>query len=109
MTDHARGACGDMPSCHSADIIVDMWDLLEIGKADIAMDIYEKILLLLDFENVYRLYAYKEILSRRGIIKTNKCRPQPPGWFGAAQPIDKHGSEELDMILAHVSPYFRVK
>ena len=104
IAEYARGACGNMPSCHIADVLVDLWTMLENGETELAWDLYEKALVMFNFEALYRLPSYKEILRRRGIIKTSKHRAQVP-----AQPMDEKALVELDKIISRLRPYFKVQ
>ena len=104
IAEYARGVCGNMPSCHIADILVDIWEMLESGKTELALDLYEKAMVLFNFEVLYRLPSYKEVLHRRGIIKTARHRAQVP-----AEPMDKKAGLELDKIVSHLRPYFKVQ
>jgi dihydrodipicolinate synthase/N-acetylneuraminate lyase len=98
----ARGACGTMPACHLADVQVDLWNLLEAGREREARDVFNGMLPLLNFEHMYAVAAYKEVLYRRGVIATTVCRGGP----GALDDVDRR---ELDAILAAIEPLLRVR
>lgn len=98
----ARGACGTMPACHVTDLQVDLWNHLEAGRVGEARALFHRLLPLLNFEHMYAVSAYKEVLRRRGVIATSLCR-------GAPAPLDDHDLRELDLLLADLEPLFRVR
>lgn len=98
----ARGACGTMPACHLTDVQVDLWNLLAAGREREARDLFDRILPLLNFEHMYGVAVYKEVLRRRGIIATNVCRGGPAA-------LDAWDLKELDTLLAGIEPLFRVR
>jgi len=100
FTEHARGACGTMPACDLTDLQVDLWEALDAGREAEARDRFRAMLPLLNFEQMYGVAAYKEILRRRGVIATAVCR-------GAPAALDRDDLRELDRLLADVEPYFR--
>lgn len=98
-----RGACGNMPSCHVADILVDIWELLEENKLDEAQELFNLVLPLLNYDGVYPITVYKEVLRRRGIIKYAAARNASWGT------LDTDNHKELDRLWGPVSELFRVR
>ena len=96
----SRGACGTMPACHMTDLHVDAWDRLERGQAEEARALFNQMLPMLNFEAMYAVSAYKEVLRRRGVIATSYCR-------GGTVPLDEHDHRELDVIFRDLEPLFR--
>jgi dihydrodipicolinate synthase/N-acetylneuraminate lyase len=95
----ARGACGSMPACHVTDLHVALWRHLEVGDQEAARALFARMLPLLNFEHLYAVAAYKEVLRRRGVLATAVCR-------GAPTTLDAWDLRELDVILAELEPHF---
>jgi dihydrodipicolinate synthase/N-acetylneuraminate lyase len=102
FNEYARGACGTMPACHLTDVQVDLWNHLEAGDEPGARKLFNALLPMLNFEHMYAVSAYKEVLRRRGVIATAYCR-------GGTVPLDAYDHRELDVILAEIEPLFRVR
>ena len=98
----ARGACGTMPACQVTDLHVDLWARIEAGDAPGARALFNRLLPLLNFEHLFSVAVYKEVLRRRGVIATSVCR-------GAPAALDEHDLRELDALLADIEPLFRVR
>lgn len=102
FNEYARGACGTMPACHLTDLQVDVWNLLDGGDETEARRLFDRMLPMLNFEAMYQVNAYKEVLRRRGVIATSVCR-------GGPAPLDAFDHRELDVILADLEPHFRIR
>ncbi len=98
-----RGSNGTMPPSQLADIMVDIWNLLETEKEEEAFDLYQKVLPLLLFFGNNKIPSYKEILKRRGIFSKTVCRPQ--NW----PVMDNMSYRDLDFLMEQIQPYLRVK
>ena len=108
LTDeYHRGSCGTMPAGHITDAHRKLWDALEKGGkggdglqvvTDEAQAVWELLLPSLNFEFMFSIAAYKMAFYRRGVIKTPVTRNP------AAKKMDKLDLEELDRILARLSP-----
>jgi 4-hydroxy-tetrahydrodipicolinate synthase len=98
----ARGGTGTMPACQSTDIHVDIWNLIDAGDLQAARVLFNRLLPLLNFELMFSVALYKEILRRRGVIETAYCRAAP------AQ-LDDYDLRELDALLADIEPLYRVR
>lgn len=98
----ARGCRGTMPACQVTDVHVDIWDLIEAGDMTGARALFNRLLPLLNFEWMFSVALYKEVLRRRGVIATSVCR-------GAPAKLDEFDLRELDVLLEGVEPLFRVR
>jgi 4-hydroxy-tetrahydrodipicolinate synthase len=98
MEEYARGACGTMPACESTDAHVAVWKALESGDLAHARRLFNQLLPLLNYEQMWGTVVYKEVLRRRGVIATARVRA--PG----SQTLDEHNHRELDAILADLAP-----
>jgi 4-hydroxy-tetrahydrodipicolinate synthase len=102
MDDFRRGACGTMPACEIADVHVGVWNLLESGDECGARELFDAMVPLLNFEALHSVAVYKEVLVRRGVIKSAYMR-DPGRWA-----LDRSARLELDAILERLAPRFRV-
>jgi len=102
FNEYARGACGTMPACHLTDVHVDLWELLAAGREQEARALFNRMLPLLNFEHLYAVSAYKEVLRRRGVLATSVCRDR-------AAPLDEYDHRELDVLMAEIDPLLRVR
>jgi len=98
LEEYRRGACGTMPACEVADAHVQVWDALERGDADEARRLHTQLLPLLNYEAMYSFTIYKEVLLRRGVIRSAKTRVP-----GAGQ-LDAENHRELDALLRALEP-----
>jgi dihydrodipicolinate synthase/N-acetylneuraminate lyase len=96
-----RGAAGNMPACQATDVQVDIWNLLEAGDEAGARALFNRLLPLINYERLYGVAVYKEVLHRRGVFATTRSR-QPGAELDAAD------RAELDVIMRDVTPLFRV-
>jgi 4-hydroxy-tetrahydrodipicolinate synthase len=102
MEEYARGACGTMPACEVTDVHVQVWNALDRGDEAEARRLHTELLPLLNYEAMYSLTIYKEVLRRRGVIAS--ARTRVPG----AGTLDAHNHRELDAILEALSPLMTV-
>lgn len=100
--EYRRGACGTMPACESADVHAKLWNLLDSGDERGARDVFFPLLPLLNYEALFGTTVYKEVLYRRGIIRTPAKRLRGPA-------LDDYDMRELDAILDDLAPLFTVK
>lgn len=101
LDEYRRGAIGNMPACQTTDIQVDIWERLEAGDEPGARTLFNQLLPLINYERLYGVAVYKEVLYRRGVFATRVSR-QP----GAM--LDAEDRLEVDAIMAGVEPLFRV-
>ncbi|HUE76162.1 MAG TPA: dihydrodipicolinate synthase family protein [Chloroflexota bacterium] len=98
LDEYARGACGTMPACEVADAHVSVWNALEAGDEKLARERFRLLLPLLNYESMFGIVVYKEVLRRRGIIANARVRA--PG----SPSLDEHNHRELDAILRDLAP-----
>ncbi len=91
-----RGECGNMPASHYGDVHSAIWNLLEAGDEAGAREIYNRLMPLINFENLHGIAAFKEVFVRRGVIAHNTMRS--PGRHA----LDRYDLAELDLMLAAV-------
>ena len=96
IADYNRGMCGNMPASHYGDIHSKIWNLLEQGEESSAREIHTRMAPLNNFESLYGIRAFKEILYRRGVIASPTTRS--PG----KNHLDKHDMRELDTLIASI-------
>ena len=95
IDEYLRGAAGNMPGSHNADLLASIWGKLERGAEEEARALFERILPLMSYERLYGLAVYKEVLVRRGLISTAKRRIPGPN-------LDAFDRRELDRILGEL-------
>ena len=96
IEEHRRGCAGNMPGCHVTDVVVKLWNTLESGDEEAAIEIHKEMAPLFFFEE-QAPGVYKEVLRRRGVVECAKTRN---GWT----PLDAVASQYLDDILAGMQP-----
>ena len=96
IEEHRRGTCGQMPGCHVTDVVVQLWNALEAGDAERTMHVYKEMSPLFHFETQLS-GCYKEVLKRRGVIKSAYKR-------NGQMPLDEVSSKYLDELLAGLEP-----
>ena len=99
LDEYARGAAGNMPSCHTTDVIVRIWNHLEKGELQEGRMLFNRLLPLINFERLMSIGVYKEVLRRRGIIRTAVVR-------GASGDLDERDLAELNVLYDLVEPLF---
>jgi dihydrodipicolinate synthase/N-acetylneuraminate lyase len=88
--------CGNMPASHFGDIHSRIWNLLEVGDEAGAREIHTRMAPLNNYESLYGMRAFKEILFRRGVITSPTTRS--PG----KKTLDKYDMAEYDTLLAGI-------
>lgn len=101
IDEHLRGACGNMPACQSTDVHVAIYNKLAAGDEAGARVLFNQLLPLINYERLYGVALYKEVLFRRGVIASKACRA--PG-----KPLDAHVLREVDAIYRDVSSLFTI-
>ena len=102
LDEHNRGAIGCMPACQVADVMAQVWNLLDAGRKEEAQTIFNAAEPQVTFEFGYGVVAYKTMLKRRGVIKTTNFRG-----CGMTE-LDEKAMEESDRVYKLVEPYFCV-
>jgi dihydrodipicolinate synthase/N-acetylneuraminate lyase len=103
MNEAARGVCGTMPACDIPDAHCSLWSAFERGDLAETRRIYCRILPLLTMESLYPMTLYKEVLRRRGAIRTAVIRNP------SHAPLDEVDHRELDILLEELSDLLPVK
>ena len=101
LDEYQRGSVGNMPACQTTDLLQSVWDLLDAGDPIGARKIFNRVLPLINYERLYGVSLYKEVLYRRGVIACRLCRT--PG-----KELDADDYTELDAILADIEPLYRI-
>lgn len=101
LDEYRRGAIGNMPASQSTDLHVAIWNKLAAGDDAGARALFNRLLPLINYERLYGLAIYKEVLYRRGVFATTVSRA--PG-----QQLDDDDRAELDAILADVGTLFSI-
>ena len=96
MNEMARGVCGTMPACDIPDVHAAIWNTYERGETDEARRLFDRLLPLLNMQSLYPLQLYKEVLRRRGVIRSATTR----NYFQT--PMDTIDHQELDVILSAI-------
>lgn len=94
-----RGACGFMPACELPDVLVRIWDLWQAGKESEARDVFEKLLPVLNMEQQLGMVAVKDVLRRRGVLKSSLVRV-------SRETMDDYDARELSVSLERLEPYY---
>ncbi len=99
IDEYRRGAAGTMPACQATDVQVAIWNKLTSGDDAGARTLFNQLLPLINYERLYGVAVYKEVLYRRGIFATRVSRL--PGGV-----LDASDRAELDAIMVDVGPLF---
>jgi 4-hydroxy-tetrahydrodipicolinate synthase len=98
MTELDRGSCGNMPNCATVDAHVQIFNLYQAGRRDEAEALHVQLLPLLVLGSQYGVAFAKEVLHRRGVIRTRVARdPQPAA-------LDRWDLAEVDRYLSRHQP-----
>jgi dihydrodipicolinate synthase/N-acetylneuraminate lyase len=101
LDEYRRGSVGNMPACQTTDLLQAVWDLLDAGDADGARRLFNRVLPLINYERLYGVALYKEMMYRRRVIDCTLTRT--PG-----KELDDRDRAELDAILVDIEPLFKV-
>jgi dihydrodipicolinate synthase/N-acetylneuraminate lyase len=86
-----------MPNCALVDVQVQIYNLYRAGQRDEAEALMLRLLPLLVLGSQYGVAFAKEVLWRRGVIRTKVSRdPQAP-------PLDRYDIVELERYLDRVT------
>ncbi len=93
-----RGSCGNMPNCATVDAHVQIFNFYQAGRRDEAEALYFRLLPLLTLGSQYGVAFAKDLLHRRGVIRTKAVRdPQPAS-------LDQWDHADLDRYLERLRP-----
>ena len=99
--DYRRGVAGCIPASCLADIDSKIWNLLEAGEQDRAVDLHnKKVVLEIITLGMSPIIARKWILQRRGILTGAFVRNQEH------LSLDEHDTAELERGMKLPEPYF---
>ncbi|HZP03237.1 MAG TPA: dihydrodipicolinate synthase family protein [Terriglobia bacterium] len=98
----AHGSSGTMPAAGFVDIAVQIYNLSAAGKSDEARSLFQKLLPMINMEEMYGLSFVKSVLVRRGVFKTAKLRGN------TSTTMDAVDVQELDAWWKQLSPHFKV-
>jgi 4-hydroxy-tetrahydrodipicolinate synthase len=96
-----RGSVGTMPFCSQPEAFVAVWNAYQRGDERAARDVFNRVI-----APVNRItgqgagifyHVHKEILRRRGVIRTAKVRSPAP-------PVDELTRRELEQLIAELYP-----
>ena len=90
-----RGAIGTMPASELTEVHVRMMKAFAAGDIQTAWDLYERVLPLLVMQATFRWRITKEVLRRRGLIKSAYTRAKGPA-------LDAQDQVELMGLLARL-------
>ena len=96
ISEYHRGMCGNMPASHFGDPMSRIWELLDSGQEDEAKEVHRRMLPFLNFEGLYGVAAFKEVLVRRGVIASATARS--PGRVT----LDAADHAEISTLLAEI-------
>jgi dihydrodipicolinate synthase/N-acetylneuraminate lyase len=94
LSEMRRGACGFMPAAEVPDVYVQIWDAYQLGDEPRARAIFNRLLPLINLEMLLGMQVCKEVLLRRGVIRSAQMRT--PGCIA----LDDGDRRELEAILA---------
>jgi dihydrodipicolinate synthase/N-acetylneuraminate lyase len=94
------GSDGSMPKAPFADVYVQVWELFHGGQRERALEVFSKLLLVINRESHLRgLPAY--MMKRRGVFKTAVSRQEDVQ-------LAPDEIEELEYNFAALKPYLQV-
>lgn len=97
-----RGADGFIPAAQATEAYVAVWDAFQAGDEERARAIFARMEPMLSLLSLVGLRLCKEVLVRRGVIRSATMRQ--PG----ATALDAHDEHELDRVMRDLAPTFRV-
>ena len=100
LLEHPRGSAGNMPGCHITDVVVRLWNALEAGDRAEAKRVFGLMGPIFALEIQCRGAIYKEVLRRRGVIRSACARNR------SSQVMDEQDHRALDEVLADLEPLF---
>jgi dihydrodipicolinate synthase/N-acetylneuraminate lyase len=96
-----RGSVGTMPFCSQPEAFVGVWDLFHAGDEAAARDLFDRVIMPINrvaAQGSGIFYAvHKELLRRRGVIRTAKVRSPAP-------PVEALTLRELDQLIDQLYP-----
>ncbi|MEG3153660.1 dihydrodipicolinate synthase family protein [Sphingomonas sp. RB1R13] len=96
-----RGAKGTMPACEITEVHVAMLAAFESGDENHARQLFERTLPLLSMQAVFRWRLTKEVLRRRGLIRSAFVRAPGPE-------LDPFDHRELGVLLERIADLLHI-
>jgi dihydrodipicolinate synthase/N-acetylneuraminate lyase len=96
-----RGGAGNMPACEWADVFGYAFDLYERGQTAEARKIHVAALQGVNFEAAYGMIGAREVLKRRGVLRSTNSR------YSTQADFDASARAELEAVLAFLEPVLR--
>lgn len=91
-----RGGAGTMPACEWADLVAEVWRLHHGGDEAAARALHAQALPGILLETAYGMVGAREVLFRRGVIRSTRGR------LGAGAELDDAARREIEATLAQV-------
>jgi 4-hydroxy-tetrahydrodipicolinate synthase len=96
-----RGSSGTMPFCSQPEAFVEIWNLCQDGDTGAARDVFNRMIAPIAHVsgqgNGIYYHVHKEILRRRGVIRTAKVRSPAP-------PVDAQTRQEIETLIDALYP-----
>ncbi|MDP2998359.1 MAG: dihydrodipicolinate synthase family protein [Bryobacterales bacterium] len=93
------GCDGTCPGAPLADVYVRIWDLYQAGKKAEALDVFSKLMLLVNLDSqIPGVFQY--LMKRRGVFKTTVSRQRERKYTPEA-------AEEIEFNFAAVKPFLK--
>jgi dihydrodipicolinate synthase/N-acetylneuraminate lyase len=96
-----RGAVGTMPFCNQPEAFVGVWNFFQQGDEAAARELFDRTIMPINriaAQGSGIFYAvHKELLRRRGVIRTAKVRSPAP-------PVEALTLRELDQLIEQIYP-----
>jgi len=96
-----RGGAGNMPACEWADVFGYAFDLYERGEKAEARRVHTAALAGVNFEASYGMIGAREVLKRRGVLRSTRSR------YSTQADFDADAQAELEAVLEFLAPYLR--
>lgn len=100
LSELQRGASGFMPAAEATDVHVGIWEAYRRGDHELARQLFNALLPLINLVLLLGLRVCKEVLVRRGVMGTAAMR-QPGSTL-----LDDKDIEELEAVLSDLRPLF---
>lgn len=84
-----------MPACEFTDVLVAIYERYRSGDEEGARALHRRFLPAVNLERQYQTALVKEVLVRRGVIRSAATRIP-------AAPIDAEDRHELDRVLSEI-------
>lgn len=96
-----RGSLGTMPFCSQPESFVAVWDLVRAGNERAARELFDRVIapvnrIAAQGSGIF-YHVHKELLRRRGVIRTAKVRSPAP-------PVDGLTQRELQELIDDLYP-----